>query len=126
MREKNWWYFGVVMTGVLKLMLGTLGFVPGITHAIMGGLAAGFDTVIWSAFWLVYLINTYFLMRFNNWARLFSIVLDLIWVVVYWRAFADIEVPLVVMPLKTLVGLLPFAFVIFLLLPKAKEHYAKV
>ncbi|PIQ86919.1 MAG: hypothetical protein COV74_02830 [Candidatus Omnitrophica bacterium CG11_big_fil_rev_8_21_14_0_20_45_26] len=121
---KDTWHLIIWAIGILKLVLGTLAFTPVITALWIRGFSAGFDMVFWAAFWAVYILNAVYVLRLQDAARLISIGMDFLCIVLYWKAFLDIEIPLDILPSRTLAGLLSFCFIVFLLFPKVKAHFA--
>jgi hypothetical protein len=128
MAEKNRWFFGVKMVSVLKLGVGIAGLTPVATYLVVGYVdkePLHFGFLVWAFFWLIYLWNATSVFRLQTRARGVAIALDLVYIVLYWKAFIDVGVSLSLLSFKALHGLLPFIFIAFLLLPKASDQFKK-
>jgi hypothetical protein len=126
MAEKNMWYFGAIMTSVLKLALAISGAVPLITYLVMGEYDMKLIDVqflFWAIFWIVYFWNGTGIFRLQKQAWFIAIALDFVYVVFFWNAFLKVGVSFDVLSIKALHGLLPACFIIFLILPSAKKLF---
>jgi hypothetical protein len=131
-KTKNMWYHGIKIISALKLGLAITGFTPlafFLTATYMdqspAAIQIGYDFVFWAFFWAFYAWNASCVVRLMPRARTISVFLDLLYVILYWKAFIDVGVPLSALSVKALHGLLPFIFITYLLLPKAKVHFKK-
>jgi hypothetical protein len=124
--EKNKWYYGIKIVAVLKSALAVVGFTPVATYLIVGYYdksTLDFKFLIWAVFWLLYLWNATSIFRLQKGSRNVSISFDLVYVVLYWKAFIDVGVSLSLLSMKALHGLLPFAFITYLLLSQVKAQF---
>jgi len=122
----NNWYIAIKVVATLKSILGVIGATPVATYLVLGyydEATIGWDMLFWASFWMLYVWNASLLFRVIRWSRPFSITLDMVCAYFFWRAFIGVGLALSDLPPKVLLGLFPFAFILFLLLPPVKAHF---
>ena len=118
--------YNMMFIGFAKLVLGLISLIPTATLLLINFDAradVGIGNALWTLYWIIYAWNAIYLMRLVRGARHLSIALDFTYVFFYWRAFVAVGISLESLSFKSLSGLLPVCFIVYLLIPRVKAQF---